>query len=203
MQCDRRNARAVVGARRVLAGEEGALRRRLPPGQGGELPPRRDPAAHRAPRPTTCSASTARSTRRARRKSSSSEISSTAHEGRAPRTLARFAQWREARRNVALTSCAATTTRRPAILPKSGTCAASRRASGSAPSSSTTSPVPARGGYALAGHIHPAVRLSGARRKLRAPAVLLVRRALRRAAGLRRLHRQRRACGRGAATRSS
>ncbi|MGZ5081061.1 MAG: aminotransferase class I/II-fold pyridoxal phosphate-dependent enzyme, partial [Usitatibacter sp.] len=50
ISCDRmhrrgREAHPPGGARRVLAGEEGPLRRRLPPRQGGELSQRRHPTA--------------------------------------------------------------------------------------------------------------------------------------------------------------
>ncbi len=92
--------------------------------------------------------------------SSSSAISSTARKGaRRARSSASRRGGSSASRSRSR-SCAATTTRRRAIRRANGTWRASRRASRSGPSCSTTSRDRARRGYALAGHIHPAVRLS-------------------------------------------
>jgi DNA ligase-associated metallophosphoesterase len=90
--------------------------------------------------------------------------------GRAERTLATFQAWRESRPRIELTIVRGNHDKRAGDPPE---CFSARciDAGGSAgPFVLNHEPGPARGGYALAGHIHPAVRLSAAGEKpLRLP----------------------------------
>jgi DNA ligase-associated metallophosphoesterase len=81
-------------------------------------------------------------------------------DGRAPRTFATFAGWRESRRSVELTIVRGNHDRRAGDPPEAwgATCVEEGGALG--PFVLNHEPGPSRGGYALSGHIHPAVRLS-------------------------------------------
>jgi DNA ligase-associated metallophosphoesterase len=81
-------------------------------------------------------------------------------EGRAPRTLERFASWREQRKSVALTVVRGNHDKKAGDPPAEWnmTCVEAGEALG--PFVLNHEPGPSRRGYALAGHIHPAVRLT-------------------------------------------
>lgn len=81
-------------------------------------------------------------------------------EGRAPRTFERFAAWRESRRSVELTIVRGNHDRKAGDPPAEwgARCIDAGEALG--PFVLNHEPGPSRGGYALAGHLHPAVRLS-------------------------------------------
>lgn len=86
-------------------------------------------------------------------------------EGRAARTFERFAAWRETRREVALTIVRGNHDLKAGDPPE---CWAARCIDAGEPLGPFVlnhEPGASRGGYALAGHIHPAVRLSGAGEK--------------------------------------
>ena len=81
-------------------------------------------------------------------------------QGRAPATLARFANWRASRADVAMTLVRGNHDDRAGDPPAEWgfRCVDPGEARG--PFAFVHEPAPARGGYALAGHVHPAVRLS-------------------------------------------
>lgn len=89
--------------------------------------------------------------------------------GRAPRTLERFAAWREARASVELTLVRGNHDERAGDPPEAWgmRCLDAGEAVGAFVLNHE--PGAARGGYALAGHIHPAVRMSGEGESLRLP----------------------------------
>jgi DNA ligase-associated metallophosphoesterase len=90
--------------------------------------------------------------------------------GRAPRTLATFQSWRESRPQVALTIVRGNHDKKAGDPPEcfSARCIDAGEVAG--PFVLNHEPGPSRGGYALAGHIHPAVRLSASGEKpLRLP----------------------------------
>lgn len=91
-------------------------------------------------------------------------------EGRAPRTLGRFGSWRAANPSLALVLVRGNHDLEAGDPPPEWgmRCVAAGERQG--PFVCNHEPGPARGGYALAGHIHPAVRLSAAGEKpLRLP----------------------------------
>jgi uncharacterized protein len=91
-------------------------------------------------------------------------------EGRAPRTLERFAQWREARGGVALTIVRGNHDKKAGDPPPEWRVRCIEAGETLGPFILNHEPGPGRGGYALSGHIHPAVRLSGCGEKsLRLP----------------------------------
>ena len=81
-------------------------------------------------------------------------------DGRAPRTFATFAAWRESRRAVALTIVRGNHDLKAGDPPEAWgvECIGAGEALG--PFVLNHEPGPSRAGYALSGHIHPAVRLS-------------------------------------------
>lgn len=81
-------------------------------------------------------------------------------DGRAPRTFATFARWRESRGSVALTIVRGNHDRKAGDPPEAwgANCIEAGEALG--PFVLNHEPGPSRGGYALSGHLHPAVRLS-------------------------------------------
>lgn len=81
-------------------------------------------------------------------------------QGRAPATLARFARWRASRPSVAMTLVRGNHDDRAGDPPAEWgfRCVDPGEARG--PFALVHEPSPVRGGYALAGHVHPAVRLS-------------------------------------------
>lgn len=81
-------------------------------------------------------------------------------EARAPRTLARFAAWREERHQVALTLVRGNHDRKAGDPPAEWNMACVEAGEAYGPFVLNHEPGPSTGGYALAGHIHPAVRLS-------------------------------------------
>jgi DNA ligase-associated metallophosphoesterase len=81
-------------------------------------------------------------------------------EARAPRTLARFAAWREERRNVALTLVRGNHDRKAGDPPAEWKMECVEAGEAYGPFVLNHEPGASAGGYALAGHIHPAVRLS-------------------------------------------
>jgi DNA ligase-associated metallophosphoesterase len=81
--------------------------------------------------------------------------------GRAPRTLARFASWRESRRDLELTLVRGNHDARAGDPPVEWQLAVLDAGERLGPFVLNHEPGAARGGYALAGHIHPAVRLHG------------------------------------------
>jgi DNA ligase-associated metallophosphoesterase len=90
--------------------------------------------------------------------------------GRAPRTLARFADWRAARPDVALTLVRGNHDARAGDPPAEWRLDVTDAGSRLGPFVLNHEPGASRGGYALAGHIHPAVRLrDGADASLRLP----------------------------------
>ena len=91
-------------------------------------------------------------------------------QGRAPATLARFAEWRAARAGIALTLVRGNHDARAGDPPAEWGMRCIDAGEGAAPFVFNHHPGPSRGGYALAGHIHPAVRLAAAGEKsLRLP----------------------------------
>ena len=93
-------------------------------------------------------------------------------EGRAPRTFERFAAWRESRANVTLTIVRGNHDKKAGDPPEAWrmNCVDAGRQAG--PFILNHEPGASRIGYALAGHIHPAVRLNAAGAKpLRLPCV--------------------------------
>ena len=90
--------------------------------------------------------------------------------GRAPRTLARFAAWREARREIGITLVRGNHDARAGDPPEEWKFDVIDAGERRGPFVLNHEPGAARGGgYALAGHIHPAVRLHGADASLRLP----------------------------------
>lgn len=81
-------------------------------------------------------------------------------EARAPRTLARFAAWREMRRDVAFTLVRGNHDRKAGDPPDEWNMQCVEAGESFGPFVLNHEPGPSAGGYALAGHIHPAVRLS-------------------------------------------
>jgi DNA ligase-associated metallophosphoesterase len=83
-------------------------------------------------------------------------------EGRTPRTLDAFAKWREARSTVALTIVRGNHDMKAGDPPPEWGARCIEAGERLGPFVLNHEPGASRGGYALAGHIHPAVRLSGA-----------------------------------------
>jgi DNA ligase-associated metallophosphoesterase len=91
-------------------------------------------------------------------------------EGRAPRTLTAFASWRETRERVELTIVRGNHDRKAGDPPEGWGVRCVEAGEVAGPFVLNHEPGPSRGGYALAGHIHPAVRLSACGEKpLRLP----------------------------------
>ena len=82
-------------------------------------------------------------------------------DGRASRTLGRFGEWREARGGVAFTLVRGNHDRKAGDPPAEWKIACVEAGASLGPFVLNHEPGPSRAGYALAGHIHPAVRLSG------------------------------------------
>ena len=82
-------------------------------------------------------------------------------EARAPRTLERFARWREAHRSLTLTLVRGNHDRKAGDPPPEWNVDCVEAGAASGPFVLNHEPGPSAAGYALAGHIHPAVRLSG------------------------------------------
>lgn len=90
--------------------------------------------------------------------------------GRVTRTLAAFAQWRASRAGVALTLVRGNHDRKAGDPPTEWGMRCIEAGEAYGPFVLNHEPGPSRrGGYALAGHIHPAVRLSGEGESLRLP----------------------------------
>ena len=89
--------------------------------------------------------------------------------GRAPRTLERFAAWRAERSAVELTLVRGNHDVRAGDPPEGFGMRCIDAGAELAPFVLNHEPGASRGGYALAGHIHPAVRLSGEGESLRLP----------------------------------
>jgi DNA ligase-associated metallophosphoesterase len=90
--------------------------------------------------------------------------------GRAPRTLARFARWRDARRGLELTLVRGNHDARAGDPPAEWAMRTIDAGERLGPFVLNHEPGAARaGGYALAGHLHPAVRLSDGAQSLRLP----------------------------------
>jgi len=81
-------------------------------------------------------------------------------QGRAPATLAAFAQWRESRPTLAMTLVRGNHDDRAGDPPGEWAMRCVDPGEAMGPFALVHEPAPVRGGYALAGHIHPAVRLS-------------------------------------------
>jgi DNA ligase-associated metallophosphoesterase len=91
-------------------------------------------------------------------------------EGRAPSTFARFAQWRAARRGLDLTIVRGNHDKKAGDPPEAWGVRCIEAGERLGPFILNHEPGASRGGYALAGHIHPAVRLSASGEKsLRLP----------------------------------
>ncbi len=90
-------------------------------------------------------------------------------EGRAARTLERFRQWRESRPQVELTIVRGNHDRKAGDPPAQWGVRCVEAGERLGPFVLNHEPGAARGGYALAGHIHPAVRLSGRGESVRLP----------------------------------
>ncbi len=82
-------------------------------------------------------------------------------EGRAPRTFERFCAWRAARRDVKITVIRGNHDRKAGDPPAEWKVDCVEAGASLGPFVLNHEPGPSRAGYALAGHIHPAVRLSG------------------------------------------
>ena len=82
-------------------------------------------------------------------------------EGRAERTLARFAEWRASREDLDIVLVRGNHDDRAGDPPTEWGVRCVNPGEGMAPFALVHEPKPVRGGYALAGHIHPAVRLTG------------------------------------------
>ena len=80
--------------------------------------------------------------------------------GRTPRTLERFAAWRDSRARVELTLIRGNHDRKAGDPPEGWRMRCVEAGESAGPFVLNHEPGPCRGGYALAGHIHPAVRLS-------------------------------------------
>jgi DNA ligase-associated metallophosphoesterase len=83
-------------------------------------------------------------------------------EGRAPRTLEAFATWRATRKSVALTLVRGNHDKKAGDPPAEWDARCVEAGERLGPFILNHEPGASRGGYALAGHIHPAVRMSGA-----------------------------------------
>ena len=83
-------------------------------------------------------------------------------DGRAPRTFERFAAWREARSRVAITIVRGNHDLKAGDPPEGWAARCIDAGASLGPFVLNHEPGPGRGGYALAGHIHPAVRLGAA-----------------------------------------
>ena len=81
-------------------------------------------------------------------------------QGRAPATLAAFAKWRESRPTLAMTLVRGNHDDRAGDPPGEWAMRCVNPGEAMGPFALVHEPAPVRGGYALAGHIHPAVRLS-------------------------------------------
>ena len=81
-------------------------------------------------------------------------------QGRAPATLAAFAQWRESRPTLAMTLVRGNHDDRAGDPPEEWAMRCVNPGEALGPFALVHEPAPVRGGYALSGHIHPAVRLS-------------------------------------------
>ena len=81
--------------------------------------------------------------------------------GRAPRTLQRFAEWRESRAKLELTIVRGNHDKKAGDPPEAWGVRCIEEGETLGPFILNHAPGAIRGGYALAGHIHPAVRLSG------------------------------------------
>jgi uncharacterized protein len=86
-------------------------------------------------------------------------------EGRAERTFERFAAWRTSRANVALTIVRGNHDRKAGDPPAAWGVRCIEAGEALGPFVLNHEPGASRGGYALAGHIHPAVRLTAAGEK--------------------------------------
>jgi len=86
-------------------------------------------------------------------------------EGRAERTFERFAAWRASRVNVALTIVRGNHDRKAGDPPEAWSVRCIDAGESLGPFVLNHEPGASRGGYALAGHIHPAVRLTAAGEK--------------------------------------
>jgi DNA ligase-associated metallophosphoesterase len=89
--------------------------------------------------------------------------------GRVPRTLDRFAAWRDRRRAVAITLVRGNHDARAGDPPAEWDVRAIDAGAALGPFVLNHEPVACRGGYGLAGHIHPAVRLSEGDESIRLP----------------------------------
>jgi DNA ligase-associated metallophosphoesterase len=83
-------------------------------------------------------------------------------EGRAEKTLARFGEWRASRRDLEIVLVRGNHDDRAGDPPVQWGVRCVNPGEALAPFALVHEPKPVRGGYALAGHIHPAVRLTGA-----------------------------------------
>ena len=81
-------------------------------------------------------------------------------EGRAPATLERFARWRAARAGLAITLVRGNHDDRAGDPPAEWDIRCVNPGEALGPFALVHEPAPVRGGYALAGHVHPAVRLA-------------------------------------------
>ena len=97
-------------------------------------------------------------------------------DGRAPGTLERFAAWRAARRALEITLVRGNHDRKAGDPPREWEIACVEEGGTLGPFVLNHEPGPSRGGYALAGHIHPAVRLAGDGETLRLPCFWFARR---------------------------
>lgn len=85
--------------------------------------------------------------------------------GRAPRTFARFEAWRASRAGVVLTVVRGNHDKKAGDPPEAWGARCIEAGASLGPFVLNHEPGASRGGYALAGHIHPAVRLTGAGEK--------------------------------------
>lgn len=91
-------------------------------------------------------------------------------DGRAAETFARFRQWRRSRASLAITLVRGNHDDRAGDPPGEWGIECVNPGAGLGPFALVHEPAPVRGGYALGGHIHPAVRLTEAgRQSLRLP----------------------------------
>ena len=81
-------------------------------------------------------------------------------DGRQPRTFERFAAWRDSRSSVELTIVRGNHDRKAGDPPEAWGVKCIEAGESLGPFVLNHEPGPSRGGYALSGHIHPAVRLS-------------------------------------------
>ncbi|MGZ5036494.1 MAG: ligase-associated DNA damage response endonuclease PdeM [Usitatibacter sp.] len=90
-------------------------------------------------------------------------------DGRAASTFGRFAEWREARRGLGLTIVRGNHDKKAGDPPEAWGARCIEAGERLGPFVLNHEPGESRGGYALAGHIHPAVRLSSCGESLRLP----------------------------------